>query len=153
MLFECIQEVYATEVTYVKILYVLASKLPAKMKETCEKDESLIETFNNIYKPLLGTIQRLYKFHYEIILPYFRQYQTDYRADNLWSILQENFQTIENLYKAYYVAYNEYQRELKRLDRSYALKKIHKAMLVCKVYLGNLCPITELNCPNQRLLR
>jgi hypothetical protein len=71
----------------------------------------------------------------------------------MWLILQEHFQTIEDLYKAYYVAYDEYQRELKRLDKSYALKKIHKAMLVCRIYLGNLCPITELNCPNQRLLR
>jgi len=123
------------------------------MKETCEKDENLIETFNNIYKLLLDTIKQLHKFHYEIILPHIRLYKTSHRTDNIWSILQEHFQTIEDLYKSYYVIYDEYQRDLKRLDRSYALKKIHKAMFACKVYLGNLCPITELNCPNQRLLR
>jgi hypothetical protein len=145
--------VYATEVTYVKTLYVLASKLPARIKETCEKDANLLEIFNKIYKPLLDTIHRLYKFHYEIILPHLRQHKTGHQTDHMWSIFQEHFPTIEDLYKSYYVAYDEYQRELKRLDKSSELKKIHKIIFVCKVYLGNLCPITELNCPNQRLLR
>jgi hypothetical protein len=153
LLNERIKEIYATEATYVKILYVLSSKLPAKMKETCGNEATLLEIFNTIYKPLLDTIRRLYKFHYEIILPHFGGYRTGHRIDHIWGILQEHFQTVEDLYKAYYVTYNEYQRELKRLDKSPTLKKVHNAMLVCKIYLGNLCPITEFNCPNQRLLR
>lgn len=153
ILSERTDEVYTTEVTYVKTLYVLCTKIPAKMKETLEKDENLFETFNNVYKSLLNTIQKLYKFHYDIVLPHLQLYKIGHRTDNIWSIFQEHFQTIEDLYKTYYLIYDEYQRELKCLDRSSSLKKIHQAMLACKGYLGNLCPITEFNCPNQRLLR
>ena len=139
--------------SYVKILYVLSSKIPAKIKEIYANDDSLLRTFDIIYKPLLDTIRQLYKFHYEIIFPHFRDYRTGDRMKNIWGIFQEHFQRIEELYKAYYLTYNDYQRDLKRLEKSVALKKIHEAMLVCKVYLGNLCPMTEFNCPNQRLLR
>lgn len=153
ILSERINEIYNTEVTYVNTLYVLSTKIPTKMKETCDKDERLSDLFTKIYKPLLDTIQKLYKFHYEIILPYLESYKTGHQTDNIWLIIQENFQTIEDLYKTYYIIYDEYQRELKRLDRSNLLKKIHQAMIECKIYLGNLCPITEFNSPNQRLLR
>jgi hypothetical protein len=69
----------------------------------------------------------------------------------MWSILQEHFQTIEDLYKSYYVAYAESQRKLEHLCKSHSL--IHRAMLKCQVHLGNLYPVAELNCANQRLLR
>ncbi|CAF4281890.1 unnamed protein product, partial [Rotaria sordida] len=37
------------------------------------------------------------------------------------------------------------------LCKNYPL--INDAMLKCQALLGNLYPITQLNCPNQRLLR
>lgn len=136
-----------------KTLYVLAVKLPAKMKETCSNEDHVLELFQTTYKPLINSIRDLYKFHREILLPYIEEYQNGRRMDHIWGSFQEHFQTIEQLYKIYYVAYDEYQHELKRLEKSHVIKKVHQAMLVCKVYLGNLDPISEFNCPNQRLLR
>lgn len=123
------------------------------MKETCSNEENVLELFQSTYKPLINTIRELYRFHHGIILPCVEEYQTGRRTGHIWASFQEHFQTIENLYKVYYVAYDEYQRELKRLDKSTVIKKVHQAMLVCKIYLGNLDPISEFNCPNQRLLR
>ena len=136
-----------------KTLYVLAVKLPGKMKETCTNEEQVLDLFQSTYKPLINSIRDLYQFHRGTLLPYIEQYQNGRRTDQIWASFQEHFQTIENLYKTYYVAYDEYQRELKRLEKSPIIKKVHQAMLVCKVYLGNLDPISEFNCPNQRLLR
>jgi hypothetical protein len=79
------------------------------------------------------------------------QYVTGHRQDNMWSIFQEHYQTREDLYKAYYVAYDENQVKLGKLCESNPL--IDQAMLKCRVYFDNLYPIDELNCANQRLLR
>ncbi|CAF4367670.1 unnamed protein product, partial [Rotaria sordida] len=58
---------------------------------------------------------------------------------------------IEVLYKNYYVTYYDTQGKLDDLCKNYPL--INDAMLKCQALLGNLYPITQLNCPNQRLLR
>ncbi|CAF1168020.1 unnamed protein product [Rotaria sordida] len=150
-LLKCLDEIHTTEEKYVKKLYVLSFKVIHYVKETCQKDENLLNTFNNIYKPLLDTIKRLYKFHNEYILPDMTQYKTGHRTDNIWSIFIEHFQTIENLYKEYYIVYDENQQKLERLCATNSL--IHEAMLQCQVHLGNLYPIAELNCANQHLLR
>ncbi len=137
--------------TYVKKLYILSVKIPSQIKESCEKDENQIKTFNNTYKPVLNAIQNLYQFHHDIILPHIEQYITEHRMDNMWSIFQEHYQIIEDLYKAYYVAYDESQKQLDILCTSNP--SISQAMVKCRVYFDNLYPIDELNCANQRLLR
>jgi len=96
-------------------------------------------------------LEKLYKFHSEVILHNIEQYKADHRTDNMWTIFQDHFQTIEELYKAYYVTYAENQHELEIVCKINPL--IYKAMLNCQVYLENLYPINELNCANQRLLR
>ncbi|CAF1594046.1 unnamed protein product [Rotaria sp. Silwood1] len=150
-LLKCLDEVYVNEEKYIKKLYVLSFKVSDYVKKTCQRDENLLHTFNSVYKPLLDTIKRLYKFHYECILPDMIQYKIGHRTDNIWSIFIEHFQTIENLYKEYYIVYDENQQKLERLCTTNPL--IHEAMLQCQVHLGNLYPINELNCANQHLLR
>ncbi|CAF3177636.1 unnamed protein product [Rotaria sp. Silwood2] len=150
-LLKCLDEVYVTEEKYVKKLYVLSVKVSDHVRQTCQNDANLLNTFNSAYKSLLDTIKRLYKFHYEHILPDMVEYKTGLRTDNIWSIFVEHFQTIENLYKEYYIVYDENQQKLERLCTTYSL--IHEAMLQCQVHLGNLYPINELNCANQHLLR
>jgi hypothetical protein len=135
----------------VNILYVLSVKLTVEIKNTCDKDENLILTFNNTYKPLLGNIQQIYQLHHNMILPEFEQFITGHSTGNMWSVLEKNFKVIEVLYKNYYVTYYDTQGKLDDLCKNHPL--INEAMLKCQVYLGNLYPITQLNCPNQRLLR
>jgi hypothetical protein len=121
------------------------------MKNTCDKDENLILLFNNTYKPLLGNIQQIYQLHHDIILPEIEEYITGHSIGNMWSVLEKNFKVIEVLYKNYYVTYYDTQGKLDDLCKTHSL--INEAMLKCQVHLGNLYPITQLNCPNQRLLR
>ncbi|CAF4550878.1 unnamed protein product [Rotaria sp. Silwood2] len=147
----CIEEVHTTEKTYVNILYVLSVKISAEIKNTCDKDENLILTFNNTYKPLLATIQQIYQLHYKFILPEIEEYITGQCTGNMWSVLEKNFKVIEVLYKNYYVTYCDIQGKLDDLCKNYPL--INDAMVKCQAHLGNLYPITQLNCPNQRLLR
>ncbi|CAF4538087.1 unnamed protein product [Rotaria sp. Silwood1] len=147
----CLEEVHATEKTYVNILYVLSVKVSAEIKNTCDKDDNLIVIFNNTYKPLLGTIQQIYQLHYSMILPEIEEYIIGQRTGNMWTVLEKNFKVIEVLYKNYYVTYDDTQGKLDDLCRNYPL--INDAMVKCQVHLGNLYPITQLNCPNQRLLR
>ncbi|CAF3803728.1 unnamed protein product [Rotaria sordida] len=147
----CLEEVHTTEKTYVNILYVLSVKLSAEIKNTCDKDDNLILIFNNTYKPLLGTIQQIYQLHYTMILPEIEEYIIGQRTGNMWSIFEKNFKVIEVLYKNYYVTYYDTQGKLDDLCKNYPL--INDAMLKCQAHLGNLYPITQLNCPNQRLLR
>ncbi|CAF1194924.1 unnamed protein product [Rotaria sordida] len=147
----CLEEVHTTEKTYVNILYVLSVKLSAEIKNTCDKDDNLILIFNNTYKPLLGTIQQIYQLHYTMILPEIEEYIIGQRTGNMWSIFEKNFKVIEVLYKNYYVTYYDTQGKLDDLCKNYPL--INDAMLKCQALLGNLYPITQLNCPNQRLLR
>ncbi|UJR15044.1 hypothetical protein I4U23_002017 [Adineta vaga] len=148
---KCIEEVHTTERTYVNILYVLSVKLSAEVKNTCDKDDETILKFNNTYKPLLGTIQQIYKLHNELILPEMEDYITEHRVGNMWSVMEKNFKVIEVLYKHYYVTYYDTQGKIDDLCRTSS--SINEAMLKCQVHLGNLYPITQLNCPNQRLLR
>ncbi|CAF1574678.1 unnamed protein product [Adineta ricciae] len=148
---KCIEEVHATEKTYVNILYILSVKLSAEVKNTCNRDDDAILKFNSTYKPLLGTIQQIYKLHNELILPEIEEYISGQRTGNMWSIFEKNFKVIEVLYKHYYVTYYDTQGKLDELCRTSSL--INEAMLKCQVLLGNLYPITQLNCPNQRLLR
>ena len=140
-----------TEKTYVDVLYVLAVKLSAEVKNTCEKDDNLILTFNNTYRSLLGNIQQIYKLHNEIILPQFEDCISGRCTDNMWSVLDKNAKVIEVLYKAYYLSYADSQTKLDDICRSNPL--LHEAMLKTQVHIGNLYPTTQLNCPNQRLLR
>jgi hypothetical protein len=135
----------------VNILYVLSNKLSAEVKNTCEKDDNLVIIFNNTYKSLLGNIQQMYQFHHDHILPEIEEYITGHRTGNMWTVLRKQFKIIEVLYKNYYVTYADTQGKLDDLCKSHPL--INEAMLKCQVYLGNLYPITQLNCPNQRLLR
>ena len=93
----------------------------------------------------------LHKFHHDNILPVMEQYTTGHRRDNIWSLLEKHFSTIESLYTEYYIVYDDNGHKLNRLCSSNPL--IHKAMLKCQVYLGNIYPIVELNCANQHLLR
>jgi hypothetical protein len=143
--------VYITEKNYVKILFVLSIKLPAEVEKTCGKDENLIAIFRNVYQPLLHSILRIYTFHHATILPQIEEYLENVRKGNMWSLLNENFRIIEPLYKTYYVAYDESQRKLQTLCKTYPL--IDKAMLKIQNHLNNLNPITQFNCPNQRLMR
>jgi hypothetical protein len=148
----CLEEVHATEKTYVNILYVLAVKISSEVKNTCDtKDENLILTFNNTYKPLLGNIQQIYQLHHDMILPEMEQYITGHLTGNMWSVFEKNYKVIEVLYKNYYVTYYDTQGKLDDLCKNQSL--INEAMIKCQTLLGNLYPITQLNCPNQRLLR
>ncbi len=133
------------------VLYVLSVKISAEIKTTCDKDDNLILTFNSTYKPLLGTIQQIYKLHHDIILPEMEEYITGHRTGSMWSVLEKNCKVIEVLYKHYYVTYSDTQGKLDDLCKNHPL--INEAMLKCQVHLGNLYPITQLNCANQRLLR
>ena len=133
------------------VLYVLSVKLSAEVKNICDKDDNLIVIFNNAYRPLLGTIQQIYQLHYSMILPEIEEYITGHRTGNMWSVLEKNLKVIEVLYKHYYVTYNDTQKKLEDICKNHSL--INEAMLKCQVYLSNLYPITQLNCPNQRLLR
>ncbi|CAF1473220.1 unnamed protein product [Adineta steineri] len=147
----CLEEVHTTEKTFVNILYVLSVKLTVEVKNTCEKDENLILTFNNTYKPLLGTIQQIYGLHNGHILPEIEDHIAKDSTGNMWSVLEKNAKVIEVLYKNYYVTYNETQGKLEDLCKNFPL--INEAMLKCQVYLGNLYPTSQLNVPNQRLVR
>ncbi|CAF1356720.1 unnamed protein product [Rotaria magnacalcarata] len=146
-----LEEIHKTENNYITKLYVLTFKMPKIVKEICQRDENVLKSFNDIYQPLLATLKQLYLFHYENILPCMEQFITGHRTDLIWSIFEEHFQTIENLYKEYYTIYDENQQKFERLCATNAL--LHTAMLDCQCLMGNLYPINELNCANQHLLR
>jgi len=148
---KCLEEVLSTEKTYVDILYVLSVKLSAEVKNTCEKDENLIVMFNNTYRQLLGSIQAIYRLHHETILPQFERFISGQDNGNMWTVLEKNSKFIETLYKDYFVKYDEAQTKLNDICRENPL--INESMLKCQVYLGNLNPLTQLNCANQRLVR
>ena len=76
---------------------------------------------------------------------------TGHRPGLFWSILEDNFELIEGLYKAYYIAFDDVQHKLEEFCRTHAL--IHQAMLSLQEDLAHLYPITQLNSANQRLLR
>jgi hypothetical protein len=79
------------------------------------------------------------------------KYITGHSTENMWSVLEKNFKVIEVLYKSYYVTYYDIQAKLDDLCKTHPL--LNEAMLKCQVHLGNLYPLTQLNCANQRLLR
>jgi hypothetical protein len=143
--------VYTTEKTYVGILYILSVKISSEVKRICGKDDGLVVLFNNTYRPLLGSLQSIYKLHYDVILVEFEKYITGHSKENIWTVLGTNLKVIESIYKDYYVKYAEVQGKLDDLCKRYP--SIHEAMLQCQTYLGNLYPLTQLNCANQRLLR
>lgn len=122
------------------------------MKNTCDtKDDNLTLIFNNTYRPLLGNIQQIYRLHHDMILPEMERFIAGETTENMWSILEKNFKVIEVLYKNYYVTIYDTQGKLDDLCKTQPL--INEAMLKCQTHLGNLYPTTQLNCPNQRLLR
>ena len=126
--------------------------MSSEVKNTCDtKDENLILTFNNTYKSLLGNIQQIYQLHHDHILPELEKYIDGRLTGNMWSVFEKNYKVIEVLYKNYYVTYYDTQGKLDELCKTQPL--INEAMLKCQTLLGNLYPITQLNCPNQRLLR
>jgi hypothetical protein len=135
----------------VNILYVLSVKLSAEVRNTCEKDDNLVIIFNATYKSLLGNIQQMYQFHHDHLLPAIEEHITNHQSGNMWTVLQKHFKVIEVLYKNYYVTYADTQGKLDELCRIHPL--LNEAMIKCQAHLGNLYPITQLNCPNQRLLR
>lgn len=126
-------------------------KLSAEVKNTCEKDENLILIFNNTYRQLLGSIQAIYRLHHETILPQFERFISGQDNGNMWTVLEKNSKFIETLYRDYFVKYDEAQTKLNDICREYPL--INDSMTKCQVYLGNLNPLTQLNCANQRLVR
>ncbi|CAF4667476.1 unnamed protein product [Rotaria socialis] len=146
-----LEEIHKTENNYIAKLHVLTFKMPKIVKQICQTDENTLKSFYDIFQPLLATLKQLYVFHYENILPNMEQFITGHRTDLIWSIFEEHFQTIENLYKEYYTVYDENQQKFERLCATNAL--LHTAMLDCQGLMGNLYPINELNCANQHLLR
>ena len=76
---------------------------------------------------------------------------TGHSTGNMWTVLETHFKFIEVIYKDYYVKYNDIQAKLDDICKSNPL--INEAMLKCQVHLGNLYPLTQLNCANQRLVR
>ncbi|CAF1337034.1 unnamed protein product [Adineta ricciae] len=147
---ESYNEVYATERTYIEKLHVLCYVVPRKIEEICMEEKTFLRRFKNVYRPLKIILKQIYKFHLRAILPHFERYRSSNYADYLWSVLEHNYQTIESLYKTYYLTYEENQRKLSDLCKPGSF--LDRAMLQCQVYLGNLYPLTELNCANQRLL-
>ncbi|CAF0824211.1 unnamed protein product [Adineta ricciae] len=143
-------EVYATERTYIEKLHVLCYVVPRKIQEICVKEKTFLHRFKNVYRPLKIILKQIYKFHLHVILPHFERCRSSNYTDYLWSVLEHNYQTIESLYKTYYLTYDENQRKLEDLCKPGSF--LNRAMLQCQVYLGNLYPLTELNCANQRLL-
>ena len=121
------------------------------MEKTCVKDENLLKTFNQLFQPLLDALNAIYKLHHRNILPQMDRSLTGHRQGLFWSILEENFESIERLYKAYYIAFDDVQNKLEEFCRTHAL--IQEAMLKVQEDLAHLYPITQLNCANQRLLR
>jgi hypothetical protein len=99
----------------------------------------------------LDALTAIYKLHQRNILPQMVKCLTGHRQGLFWSILEENFESIERLYKAYYIAFDDVQNKLEEFCRTHAL--IQEAMLKVQEDLAHLYPITQLNCANQRLLR
>ena len=121
------------------------------MKETCAVDDESLCNFNKIYKPLLGSIQAIYKLHHDSILPEMAKFVNGESNGNMWNIFKQYFKCIEVIYKDYYVQYDANQTKIDELCQNNKL--IHEAMLKCQSSLDNLYPTTQFNCPNQRLLR
>lgn len=148
---KCLEEVYTTEQTYTKVLYVLSYKLSEEVKSVCEKDENVLTLFNDTYKQLVGNFKQIYHLHHDLLLPEFEKYVTGQVAGNMWTVLEKNFKPIEVLYKNYYIIYSSTQGKIDELCKNYPL--INEAMLKCQVHLGNIFPLAQFNCSNQRLLR
>ncbi|UJR31635.1 hypothetical protein I4U23_019117 [Adineta vaga] len=100
--------------------------IPSKRyDEIYDTEQTYIEKLR-VLSPLKTILKKLYKFHIQVILPRIEECKLgDY----------ENFN----------------QRRLNEICKSGTF--LDKAMLECQVYLGNLYPLAELNCANQRLLR
>jgi hypothetical protein len=79
------------------------------------------------------------------------EYLNNHYHNTFWSIIEEHFSLIQRLYADYYVTFDSIHSELEHYCRKYPL--INQAMLETRVYIGNLYPIVQLNCANQRLLR
>ncbi|CAF4293434.1 unnamed protein product, partial [Didymodactylos carnosus] len=156
-LYKCIEELWKTEKTYVHILNVLSSELPFEVNKLCGTDDAIVNQFNSTYKPLLGALQAIYKLHCDTLLPKLTPYVHNWEtlrgntSRNVWSIFHDNSQFISVLYKDYYVRISESQTKLDDLCKLHSC--LNDAMLKVQTFMGNLYPMSQLNCPNQRLLR
>lgn len=146
-----IQETFDTEQKYTGILFVLSSRLPRAVDQVCRKDESLQEKFNQLFSALLKALKDLYKLHHRQIVPQLTDYLSGHREGLAWTILEEKFTEIEACYKAYYVAFDEIRPKVEAFRLQNPL--INEAMLNVQKELDNLDPMTQLNSPNQRLVR
>jgi len=122
------------------------------------KDDQVNKLFEKLYRPLIEIIDCLHEFHSHIILPYLQTYRQQHHHHTreftqIWSIFEQYFSTIKELYESFYRIFDSYQKELKHLKRSFTLKKLHKAISICENDLSLLSPISEFNVPNQRLVR
>ncbi|CAF0714165.1 unnamed protein product [Adineta steineri] len=145
------EEVYETEVTFIKKLQVFSYVLPGILEGKRTTNDKVVPSFINIYEPLQLILEKLYLFHSQMILPHMEDYKTGKRTDNMWTIVKDQFLNIEKLYTEYFITYAGIQAELKKLCEDSSLLKT--AMLECQTHLGNLYPIDELNCANLRLVR
>lgn len=145
------EEILNTEENYVKVLHILSIKLVNQVKVSCEKDLSLWKQFNELFQPLIRSLKEIYKLHHRFILPEMIKFDNRQRDSFFWTIIEEKFDQIEELYKNYYVIFDDLQEELEGFSRSNLL--IDKAMRQIQNQLGNLYPITRFNCANERLLR
>ena len=137
--------------SYVEILKILVIDLPRKVKMNCGKNFQLFERFQKLFQPLLNALLAIFNFHNRSILPAIGDYLVGERENYFWTIFENHFQTIEDLYSTYYIIFDDVQQNIEEFVRNNSL--IDEAMLVIQTQLGNLYPITQLNCANQRLLR
>lgn len=73
------------------------------------------------------------------------------RPGLFWTVLEENFARIESSYTAYFLAFDEIRTKLDAFRLQHPV--INDAMAKAQQDLDKLDPITQLNCPNQRLVR
>lgn len=121
------------------------------VRKFCENDDESLKAFNEVYRPLLGTIQSIYNFHHDTILPSMEKYITPQSGGNMWTLFESYYQYIEVMYRDYYTKYQDNHEKIEDICRNN--KILGDAMLDCQTYMNNLYPLTQLNVPNQRLLR
>lgn len=146
-----IQETLDTEQTYTRVLFVLSIRLSRHVDSVCRKDENVREKFYQLFSSLLKALKNLYELHNRRIVPQLTDYLTGHRCGLVWAIFEENFAKIESSYKAYYIAFDEIQSKIESFRLQNPL--INEAMAEAQKELENLDPMTQLNCPNQRLVR
>ena len=147
----CLNELNTTETNYINILDVLAFDVARVVAAKCVYDKALLNEFITLYEPIRHIVQALHSFHQSHLQEPIRRHLAGQREGYAWSIFDEHFNTLADLYALYKVTFDEVKEKLQSFCKTH--HAIDTAIDQLQGLVQNNKPILQLICPCQRLPR